>query len=131
MNARARRARYLLRARRYGWEVRPPSPALLAHLHLVPGDAAGDVDQPSLVAARIALLFQAFSVGDGIAYVPNGAAGLAGIVATTEQDPAAGDVDQEDDDPDARRGCERGCPLGECYHGEPFYSDFDDPWDGA
>lgn len=23
-------------------------------------------------------------------------------------------------------GCERGCPLGECYHGEPFLSDFDD-----
>ncbi|MYS19178.1 hypothetical protein GA0115240_105831 [Streptomyces sp. DvalAA-14] len=27
--------------------------------------------------------------------------------------------------------CEKGCPEGECYHGEPFHADFNDPWDGA
>lgn len=25
--------------------------------------------------------------------------------------------------------CEKGCPEGECYHGEPLSSDFDDPYE--
>lgn len=24
--------------------------------------------------------------------------------------------------------CEKGCPEGECYHGEPFWGDFNDPY---
>lgn len=72
MNARSRKERAILRQRRRdgwaaGWVI------IVRRRSIARQKAAGLLPDtpPALAAARLALLFQAYSIGDGIAYVPN------------------------------------------------------------